>query len=172
MLIGGPHNTYAAHNKNPAHFFLNFIPAPGKMHLSRGRFSAQNAHCPLLFQKRTVEEFAEVAPQGLCCAAAIVCVRASAARRSASSRRAGFADSALPFLAPAADRGTRRRVRRRGSDSGLQSRLPRNRRRYMFVQSRRSGTRTCRGVPACRRSSACTQGRTPLGLRLCTFWSL
>ena len=58
MLIGGPHNTYAAHNKDSAHFFLNFIPAPGKMHLSRGRFSAQNAHCPLLFQKRTVGEFA------------------------------------------------------------------------------------------------------------------
>ena len=58
MLIGGPQNTYAVHNKNPAHFFLDSIPAPGKMHLSRGRFSAQNAHCPLLFQKRTVEEFA------------------------------------------------------------------------------------------------------------------
>ncbi len=58
MLIGGPHNTYAVHNKNPAHFFLDFIPAPGKMHLSRGRFSAQNAHCLLLFQKRTVGEFA------------------------------------------------------------------------------------------------------------------
>ena len=28
------------------------------MHLSRGRFSAQNARRPLLFQKRTVEEFA------------------------------------------------------------------------------------------------------------------
>src|SRR5439155_3194434 len=172
MLMGGPHNTYAAHNKNPAHFFLNFIPAPGKMHLSRGRFSAQNAHCPLLFQKRTVGEFAEVALQGLCCAAAIVRVRASAARRSASSPRPGFADSALPFLAPAADRGTRRRVRRRGSDSGLQSRLPRNRRRYMFVQSRRSGTRTCRGTPACRRSSACIQGRTPPGLRWDSPWPL
>src|SRR2546426_7593274 len=165
MLMGGPHNTYAVHNKDPAHFFLNFIPAPGKMHLSRGRFSAQNAHCPLLFQKRTVGEFAEVAPQRLCCAAAIVRARASAARRSASSPRPGFADSASPFLAPAADRGTRRRVRRRGSDSALQSRLPRNRRKHTFAQSRLSHTRTCRGTPACRRSSACTRGRTPLGLR-------
>jgi hypothetical protein len=58
MLIGGPHNTYAAHNKDPAHFSLNSIPAPGKMHLSRERFSAQNGHCPLLFQKRTIEDFA------------------------------------------------------------------------------------------------------------------
>src|SRR5882762_3670563 len=91
--------------------------------------------------------------------------RASAARRSASSRRPGFADSASPFLAPAADRGTRHRVRRRGSDSALQSRLPRNRRKYTFAQSRRSRTRTCRGAPACRRSSACTQARTPPGLR-------
>src|SRR5437879_6750892 len=127
MLMGGPHNAYAAHNNNPAHFFLNFIPAPGKMHLSRGRFSAQNAHCPLLFQKRTVGEFAEVAPHRLCCAAAIVRVRARAARRSASSPRPGFADSALPFLAPAADRGTRSSDRRRGSDSGLESMLARNR---------------------------------------------
>src|SRR5438034_3961600 len=50
--------TLTPRTKDAAHFFLNFIPAPGKMHLSRGRFSAQNAHCPLLFQKRTVEEFA------------------------------------------------------------------------------------------------------------------
>src|SRR2546427_8943394 len=172
MLFGGPHNTYAVHNKDPAHFFLSFIPAPGKMHLSRGRISAQNAHCPLLFQKRTVGEFPEVAPQGGCCAAVIVRVRASAARRSASSPRPGFADSALPFLAPAADRGTRRRGRRRGSDSGLQSRLPRNRRRYTLGRSRRPGTRTCRGTPACRRSSACIQGRTRPGLRLDSPWPL
>src|SRR5258706_1503137 len=90
---------------------------------------------------------------------------ASAARRSASSRRTGFADSASPFLAPAADRGTRRRVRRRGSDSAPQSRLPRNRRKYTFARSRRSRTSTCRGAPACPRSSACIQGRTPPGLR-------
>src|SRR6267378_5824189 len=116
MLMGGPHNTYAVHNKNPPHFFLNFIPAPRKMHLSRGRSSAQNAHCPYcskseqsgnsLGQKwescatpgstpaapddqrfRAIEhDNREVAPQGLCCAAAIVRVQASAARRSVSSR--------------------------------------------------------------------------------------
>src|SRR6266480_6800362 len=170
--------TLTPRTRDAAHFLLNFIPAPRKMHLSRGRFSAQNAHCPLLFQKRTVEEFAgssttiERSRRRGHAAPPQACARASAARRSASSRRPGFADSALPFLAPAADRGTRRRVRRRGSDSGLQSRLPRNRRRYMFVQSRRSGTRTCRGTLACRRSSACIQGRTRPGLRWDSPWPL
>ena len=53
---------YAAHNnacRTPAHLLLDFIPVPGKMHLSRERFSAQSrappAYCS---KKRTIEDFA------------------------------------------------------------------------------------------------------------------
>src|SRR6185295_18768805 len=87
----------------------------------------------------------------------------SAARRSASSPRPGPACSASRAPGFAAGRGTVRRARRRGSGSVRRWRLPRNHRRSISGQSRRSRRRTCRRTPACPRSSACTRGRTRPG---------
>src|SRR6266581_2181084 len=114
MLMGGPHNTYAAHNKDSAHFYLDFIPAPGKIE----RFPAQARHRPLTVPKannrglRCVKNESHARPAESTPAALIrgtnhaappqSRARPSAARHSASSPRPGFADSASPFLALAA----------------------------------------------------------------------
>src|SRR5947208_1533939 len=180
MLMDAPHNTHAAHKGRCAFLLKLYTRAGENAPLARTLFRAERA-LPLTVPKansrgvRWIKNGSHAQSRGSAAGAMLrrrKRARASAARRSASSRRPGFADSALPFLAPAADRGTRRRVRRRGSDSGLRSRLPRNRRRYTLGRSRRPGTRTCRGTLACRRSSACIQGRTRPGLRWGSPWPL
>src|SRR5882762_4437864 len=92
----------------------HYIPAPEKIKCTSGKRDAVLGSALLLFQKRTKGSLLR---------------RTSAALRSVSSLRFGLACNASRCLASSADRGTRRRARRRGSESAPRSRLPRNRRR-------------------------------------------
>jgi len=58
MLIGGPHNTYAAHNKDPAHFSLKLYTRAGENAPRENAFPRRPGTALLLFQKRTIEDFA------------------------------------------------------------------------------------------------------------------